>query len=305
MTIIEVRGLRKTYGAKVAVDDVSLTVEQGEIFGILGPNGAGKTTTVECLSGLRRPDRGQVRIAGLDPITEHERVAEVLGVQLQESQLQPKLKVCEALRLYEAFYAAPHRGAELAGRLGLTDRLDARCHTLSGGQKQRLSIALALIGRPRAVILDELTTGLDPRSRRETWRLIETIRDDGVTVLLVTHLMEEAQQLCDRVAVIDRGRVAALDTPLGLIRSTASSTVMSFAPSEPVDDRDLLRQPDVTDVQHDGRRVVVTGTDTSVTAILSLLAQRHIVAEHLRVADTTLDEAFLHLVDQPDTTGVR
>lgn len=300
MAIIEVRDLHKRYGDKVAVDSVSFAVDEGEIFGILGPNGAGKTTTVECLSGLRQPNSGRVQVAGFDPIGDREQVASVLGVQLQESQLQPKLKVREALSLYEAFYDDPESGIDLAERLGFTDRLDAAYATLSGGQKQRLSIALALIGRPRAVILDELTTGLDPRSRRETWKLIQDIRDRGVTVVLVTHLMEEAHHLCDRVAVINHGRVIALDTPMGLIRSTASSTVMSFVPSEPLETVELERQPEVTGVEHDGIRVIVNGTDNSVTAILSLLAQQRIVAEQLRVTDATLDEAFLDLVDRPE-----
>ena len=304
MTIIEVRDLHKRYGDKVAVDDVSFTVDEGEIFGVLGPNGAGKTTTVECLSGLRRPDSGHVRVADLDPIHDHEAVSSVLGVQLQESQLQPKLKVRDALSLYEAFYDDPESGIDLADRLGFTDRLDASYANLSGGQKQRLSIALALIGRPRAVILDELTTGLDPQSRRETWQLIQDIRARGVTVVLVTHLMEEAHHLCDRVAVIDRGQVIALDTPAGLIRSTASSTVMSFVANTALEIGELERQPDVTSVERDGPRVIVNGSDDSVTAILSLLAQRRIVAEQLRVTDATLDDAFLSLVDRSDPEGV-
>ncbi len=304
MAIIEVCDLHKRYGDKVAVDDVSFAVEEGEIFGILGPNGAGKTTTVECLSGLRKPDSGHVRVAGLDPSADRKRVSNVLGVQLQESQLQPKIKVREALSLFESFYDNPERGTDLAERLGFTDRLDAAYAKLSGGQKQRLSIALALIGRPRVVILDELTTGLDPQARRETWRLIEDIQASGVSVLLVTHLMEEASHLCDRLAVIDGGRVIALDTPTGLIRSTASSTVMSFIPSEPLEVTDLQREPEVINVEHDGPRVVVSGSDNSVTAILSLLAQRRIVAQQLRVSDATLDEAFLDLVDRPDQEGV-
>ncbi|MDN5852783.1 MAG: ABC transporter ATP-binding protein [Actinomycetia bacterium] len=304
MTIIEVQDLHKRYGDKVAVDDVSFAVDEGEIFGVLGPNGAGKTTTVECLSGLRRPDSGQVRVAGRDPIGDHEAVSSVLGVQLQESQLQPKLKVREALSLYEAFYDDPESGVDLAERLGFTDRLDAPYATLSGGQKQRLSIALALIGRPRAVLLDELTTGLDPQSRRETWHLIREIRGRGVTVVLVTHLMEEAHHLCDRVAVIDRGRVIALDTPTGLIRGTACSTVMSFIANTQLDSSELERQPDVTSVERDGARVIVNGSDDSVTAILSLLAQRRIVAEQLRVTDATLDDAFLNLVDRSGSEGV-
>ncbi|RBL81410.1 ABC transporter ATP-binding protein, partial [Streptomyces cavourensis] len=194
-------------------------------------NGAGKTTTVECVEGLRIPDAGTVRVAGLDPVADHDRVTQLLGAQLQESELQAKLTVREALELYRSFYRDPADWRPLVERLGLADRLTTRFAKLSGGQKQRLFIALALIGNPKVVVLDELTTGLDPRARRDTWKLIEEVRDGGVTVLLVTHFMEEAQRLCDRIAVIDRGRVVALDTPAGLIRQATGSTVVSFVPS--------------------------------------------------------------------------
>nr|WP_244943019.1 ABC transporter ATP-binding protein [Streptomyces inhibens] len=189
MPIIEVSGLRKVYGGRAVVDGVSFAVQEGEIFGVLGPNGAGKTTTVECLEGLRVPDGGTVRVGGLDPVADHDRVTQILGSQLQESELQAKLTVREALELYSACYARPADWRQLAERLGLDDRLSARFGKLSGGQKQRLFIALALIGSPRVVVLDELTTGLDPRARRDTWRLIEEVRDSGVTVLLITHFM--------------------------------------------------------------------------------------------------------------------
>ncbi|WP_327675434.1 ABC transporter ATP-binding protein [Kitasatospora sp. NBC_00458] len=252
MPIIEVTGLRKSYGGRPVVDDVSFTVGEGEVFGVLGPNGAGKTTTVECVAGLRTPDAGRVRVAGFDPRTDRRDVTRVLGVQLQRSALQENLTVREALRLHSAFHPAPADWRALADRLGLTDRLDVRFGVLSGGQRQRLSIALALVGRPRAVVLDELTTGLDPRARRDTWALVEDVRDSGVTVLLVTHVMEEAQRLCDRIAVLDAGRVVALDTPAGLIRRTDAATVVTFTPSRPVDDLDLAALPGVLSVRRDG-----------------------------------------------------
>ncbi|MGW0855759.1 ABC transporter ATP-binding protein [Streptomyces sp. NPDC002690] len=295
MSVIEVRGLRKAYGGRAVVDGVDFTVEEGEIFGILGPNGAGKTTTVECVGGLRVPDAGTVRIAGLDPVADRDRVTRLLGAQLQESELQAKLTVREALELYSAFYRGPADWRRLAGRLGLTEKLGTRFGKLSGGQKQRLFIALALVGDPRVVVLDELTTGLDPRARRDTWQLIEEIRDAGVTVLLVTHFMEEAQRLCDRIAVIDRGKVVALDTPAGVIGRAASSTVISFTPSVPLDERELAVLPGVTSVLERDRRLVVSGTDETVDAVLSLLAARGITAGRLRVEDATLDEAFLDL----------
>ncbi|MCX4421328.1 ABC transporter ATP-binding protein [Streptomyces mirabilis] len=297
MSVIEVTGLRKSYGGRPVVDGVSFAVEEGEIFGILGPNGAGKTTTVECVEGLRIPDAGRVRVTGLDPVADHEQVARVLGAQLQESELQAKLTVREALELYAAFYPHPADWRPLAERLGLTDKLTTRFAKLSGGQKQRLFIALALIGNPRVVVLDELTTGLDPRARRDTWQLIEDVRASGVTVLLVTHFMEEAQRLCDRIAVIDKGRVAALDTPSGLIRRSAGSTVISFTPSAPLDEGDLNALPALASVEHKDGRITLSGTDETVNAVITLLARGHITAHQLRVSDATLDDAFLDLTE--------
>ncbi|MFE0133652.1 ABC transporter ATP-binding protein [Streptomyces sp. NPDC059037] len=295
MPIIEVRDLHKAYGGRAAVDGVSFAVEEGEIFGVLGPNGAGKTTTVECVEGLRIPDTGTVRVAGLDPVADHDRVTRLLGAQLQESELQAKLTVREALELYAAFYPHPADWHPLAERLRLTEKLDSRFGKLSGGQKQRLFIALALIGSPKVVVLDELTTGLDPRARRDTWQLIEDVRDSGVTVLLVTHFMEEAQRLCDRIAVIDQGRIAALDTPAGLISRAAGSTVMSFTPSAPLDGRELAALPQLTSVEERDGRYTINGTDTTVDAAITLLARHHITARQLRVSDATLDDAFLDL----------
>ncbi|MFC8875783.1 ABC transporter ATP-binding protein [Streptomyces ardesiacus] len=297
MPVIEVTDLRKSYGGRPVVDGVSFAVEEGEIFGVLGPNGAGKTTTVECVEGLRVPDAGRVRVTGLDPVADHRRVAEVLGAQLQQSELQPKLTVREALELYAAFYPKPADWRPLAERLDLAPMLDTRFGKLSGGQKQRLFIALALVGVPRVVVLDELTTGLDPRARRETWQLIEDIRAGGVTVLLVTHFMEEAQRLCDRIAVIDRGRVAALDTPAGLIRRSAGATVISFTPSEPLREADLRALPELASAKSEDGRVTLSGTDETVNAVITLLARTRVTAHQLRVTDTTLDDAFLDLTE--------
>ena len=295
--VIEVSALRKSYGGRAVVDGVSFAVEEGEIFGILGPNGAGKTTTVECVEGLRVPDAGRVRVTGLDPVADHVEVARVLGAQLQESELQAKLTVREALELYASFYPHPADWRPLAERLGLTAKLTTRFAKLSGGQKQRLFIALALIGNPRVVVLDELTTGLDPRARRDTWQLIEDVRASGVTVLLVTHFMEEAQRLCDRIAVIDKGRVAALDTPDGLIRRSAGSTVISFTPSAALDDGDLNSLPALTSVARKDGRITLSGSDETVNAVITLLARNHITAHQLRVSDATLDDAFLDLTE--------
>ncbi|TWD13411.1 ABC-2 type transport system ATP-binding protein [Streptomyces sp. T12] len=297
MSVIDVTDLRKAYGGRPAVDGVSFTVEEGEIFGILGPNGAGKTTTVECVEGLRVPDAGRVRVTGLDPVADHDRVTRILGAQLQQSELQPRLTVREALELYASFHPRPADWRPLAERLGLTAKLDARFGKLSGGQKQRLFIALALAGNPRIVVLDELTTGLDPRARRDTWELIEDVRAGGVTVLLVTHFMEEAQRLCDRIAVIDKGRVAALDTPAGLIRRSAGATVISFTPSAPLDYTDLNALPGLASVARRDGRITLSGTDDTVNAVLTLLARSRVTAHQLRVTDATLDDAFLDLTE--------
>jgi len=220
MTAIEVEGLSKRYGPQVAVDDVSFTVAEGEIFGLLGRNGAGKSTTVDCLAGLRAPDHGRIRVAGLDPRQDRREVRQLLGVQLQESQLPDRLTVAEAMRLYASFYPRPADIDGLLAQLDLTDKRNTRYRRLSGGQKQRLSIALALIGRPRIAILDELTTGLDPVARRDTWQLIDDIRNQGVTIVLVTHFMDEAARLCDRVAIMRDGRIAAIGAPAALARPT-------------------------------------------------------------------------------------
>jgi ABC-2 type transport system ATP-binding protein len=217
MPVIEITQLSKRYGDRPVVDDVSFTVEAGEIFGVVGPNGAGKTTTVECVAGLRRPDGGTVRVLGLDPARDRAELRRRVGVQLQESQLPDRLKVWEALDLYRSFYPEPADARALLADVGLTDKRNTVFSKLSGGQKQRLSIALALIGNPRLAILDELTTGLDPQARRDTWQLVRDIRDRGVTVVLVTHFMDEAERLCDRIAVVNGGRLVALDTPAALI----------------------------------------------------------------------------------------
>lgn len=304
MSIIEVSGLRKAYGAKLAVEDVSFDVREGEIFGVLGPNGAGKTTTVECVLGLRTPDAGRIRVAGLDPGTQRQELTQVLGAQLQEGELPPKITVREVLELYAAFYPAPADWRPLAERLGLGARLTSRFAKLSGGQKQRLLIALALIGNPRVVVLDELTTGLDPRARRDTWQLIEELRDSGVTILLVTHFMAEAQRLCDRLAVVNAGRVVALDTPDGLVSQASTSADLAFTPSRPLTGEELAQLPDVASVrQRSGGRIVINGTDETVNAVIRLLARQQITAHQLRISEATLDDAFLDLTEPEAPSG--
>ena len=295
MPVIEVEHLHKRYGDQVAVDDLSFDVEQGEIFGILGPNGAGKTTTVETVAGLRTPDRGRVRVLGLDPRRDQAQLVQRVGVQLQQSELPEQLKVAEAMELYSSFYDRPADWERLLDELGLADRRDARYGKLSGGQQQRLSIALALVGNPDLAILDELTTGLDPSARRDTWELIEQVRDRGVTVLLVTHYMEEAERLADRVAVIDGGRLVALDSPAALVSRTATAQQLRFRPSAPLDDRLLTDLPEVREVTRRGAWVFVTGTGDLLQAVTAVLARNHIVAADLRAEQASLDDAFLAL----------
>ena len=299
METIEVSNLTKRYGNQVAVDGVSFSVEPGEIFAILGPNGAGKTSTVESIAGLRKPDGGTIRVLGLDPQQDRDRLREVVGVQLQESELPERMTVIEAVELFASFYANPADPRALIDDLGLTDKRDAQYQKLSGGQKQRLSIALALVGKPQVAILDELSTGLDPQARRETWQLIESIRDRGVTVLLVTHLMEEAERLADRVAVIDGGKIVAIDTPAGIISRVNAEQKLRFRPSAPIEDRLLTDLPEVTAVERAGPVLVVTGTGNLIHAVTSVLAQHQIVANDLRVEQANLDDAYLALTSHP------
>jgi ABC-2 type transport system ATP-binding protein len=306
MAVITVENLHVSYGETVAVEDVSFSVLEGEIFGILGPNGAGKTTTVECIGGLRRPGAGRIEVLGMDPQRQHSELCEAVGIQLQQAELPEKLKVGEAIELFSSFYRSPADGDELLSLLGLTEQRQQRFGKLSGGQKQRLSIALALIGNPRVAILDELTTGLDPQARRDTWGLIEGIRDTGVTVLLVTHFMEEAERLCDRVALIDRGRVAAIDTPSALAAASGKEQSIRFRPSPAVDPGLILGLAEVSTVERHGTQLVVTGTGNLLGAVITTLTQHGITAEDLRVEQSNLEDAFVALTrhDETETTEV-
>jgi ABC-2 type transport system ATP-binding protein len=292
---VEVAHLRKTYGALVAVDDVSFTVAEGEIFGILGPNGAGKTTAIECAIGLRRPDAGTIRLLGLDPHADPHRVHEIVGVQLQSGALPAKLRVGEILEDYRSFYRDPADVAELLDVLGLAAKRGDYYRSLSGGQRQRLSIALALIGRPRIAVLDEMTTGLDPQARRDSWELIEQIRDRGVTIVLVTHFMEEAERLCDRVALIDHGRVVALDTPARLATQARGGKTVRFLPSAPFQDRLLTGLPEVSRVEREGQHVVVTGTGELVNGVILALHAAGVIARDVQLDSSNLEDAFVKL----------
>jgi len=299
MTAVRADDLHKRYGDRTAVDGVSLTVAEGEVLGILGRNGAGKTTTVEMIAGLRRPDSGTVQILGLDPWRDRRRVRQLLGVQLQESELHAALTVSELVRLYRTFYARPADTEELIDAVGLAGHRDVRFEKLSGGQQQRLSIALALVGRPRVVILDELTTGLDPEARRHIWAIVERMRDDGVTVLLVSHLMEEVERLCDRVALLDGGRVVAQDSPAALVEAAGLGQRVRFRVGEGAEpalaSAALGDLPEVTEVQVRRDQVTVTGVGDLLGAVSTALVRAGVVATETRLEHATLDDAFLAL----------
>jgi ABC-2 type transport system ATP-binding protein len=302
MSVIEVQGLAKSYGRQPAVQSVSFEVRRGEIFGILGPNGAGKTTTVECIAGLRNRDAGTIRVLGADPQADRESIRRSVGVQLQHGELPEKLRVGEALDLFASFYPESdqvERG-ELVEVLGLGPVLNHSWGVLSGGQKQRLQIALALIGGPTIAILDELTTGLDPSARRETWDLIEGVRDRGATILLVTHFMQEAERLCDRLAVINDGRVVALDTPAGIVAGIDAGQRMRFRPLGDLDERLLTDLPEVIDLVRVGEQWQLSGTADLVWAVTSVLARNGVVAQQLRVEQPSLDDAFIAMTRSPE-----
>jgi ABC-2 type transport system ATP-binding protein len=292
---IAVSHLRKAYGSTVAVEDVSFSVAEGEIFGILGPNGAGKTTTVECVIGLRTPDAGLIRVLGLDPRADREKLHAIVGAQLQASVLPARLKVGEILELFHSFYPQPADLAEIVDSLDLEGRRNEYYRSLSGGLKQRVSVALALIGNPRIAVLDEMTTGLDPQARRDTWALIEGVRDRGVTIILVTHYMDEAERLCDRVALLDRGNVVAIDTPEGLADRAGAVKWVRFVPSGPFDDRLLTALPGVSGVEHDGEHVVVAGSGELANAVILALAAAGVTATGLHLDSASLEDAFVQM----------
>lgn len=294
--IIEVSELRKIYGSVVAVDNVSFTVEEGEIFGIVGPNGAGKTTTIECLEGLRRPDAGTVRVFGLDPWRQRRRLAADIGVQLQESALPDRLRVGEAVSLFAALYPNSLDPYQLLAQLGLIDQVHTPFAALSGGQKQRLFLALALVHDPRLLFLDELTTGLDPHARRTVWDLIRSVRARGKTILLSTHLMEEAEELCDRIAVFHQGRIVALDTPSRLIARVVGGLriVLRIRDGTPLPP--LGQLPGVRSVEIRDQTLLVRADDDRVVAtVVQALVQHGIPLRELRVSSGRLEDAYLVL----------
>jgi ABC-2 type transport system ATP-binding protein len=294
--VIRVSSIRKTYGRTVAVDEVSFDVHDGEIFGLIGPNGAGKTTTMECIEGLRRPDRGTISVLGLDPIRDAVALNTRIGVQLQEAQLQKRIKVWEAVALWASLYRTVVDGDRLLEQLGLAEKRQAWFMTLSGGQKQRLFIALALINDPDVVFLDELTTGLDPQARRAIWELVRGIRDRGKTVLLTTHLMEEAERLCDRVAIIEHGRIIDVDTPERLVARHCPQRTVIVTTEDSAAERRFRALAPVVSVTRAGHRYTIEGRgEELVAAVIDCVSEHRIRVSDFRTVMPSLEDVFLRL----------
>lgn len=292
--VIEVSGVRKTYRKVVAVDEVSFTVNDGEIFGLIGPNGAGKTTTMECVEGLRTPDRGRISVLGLDPFRDIYKLRDLIGVQLQEAQLQKRIKVWEAVHLWASLYRKPTSdGDRLLEQLGLADKRNAWFMNLSGGQKQRLFIALALINDPEVVFLDELTTGLDPQARRAIWELVRGIRRRGKTVFLTTHLMEEAERLCDRVAIIDHGRIIDIDTPEALVNRHCPERSVVLSTDDQGAEAVFRAMPQVDDVKANNGRFTIRGNGDLVTRVMWCLSENRIHVSDFRTVLPNLEDVFI------------
>jgi ABC-2 type transport system ATP-binding protein len=295
--VIEVSGVRKTYGRTVAVDEASFGVNEGEIFGLIGPNGAGKTTTMECIEGLRKPDRGAIAVLGLDPFRQVYKLQDRIGVQLQQAQLQKRIKVWETVDLWASLYKKRDiDGEHLLEQLGLSDKRSTWFMNLSGGQKQRLFIALALINDPEVVFLDELTTGLDPQSRRAIWELVRGIRERGKTVFLTTHLMEEAERLCDRVAIMEHGRIIDIDSPESLVRRHCPQRTVVLATSDPVAGERFQGIPGVESVTWIDKQFTIQGQgDDLVTEVIQCLSENAIRVTDFRTILPNLEDVFLKL----------
>jgi ABC-2 type transport system ATP-binding protein len=295
--VIQVSRVRKTYGRTVAVDEVSFAINEGEIFGLIGPNGAGKTTTMECIEGLRTPDRGTISVLGVDPFRQVYQLQVRIGIQLQQAQLQKRIKVWEAVDLWASLYHKKPEDAErLLENLGLTDKRDTWFMNLSGGQKQRLFIALALINDPEVVFLDELTTGLDPQARRAIWDLVRNIRKRGKTVFLTTHLMEEAERLCDRVAIIEHGRIIDIDSPEKLVDRHCPERTIVLVTSAPNAERCFRSIPGVESVARNDSRFTISGrSDDLVTNVIHCLSENHIPVTDFRTILPNLEDVFLKL----------
>jgi ABC-2 type transport system ATP-binding protein len=303
-TVIRCQDLSKRYGDLLAVDGVSFEVQQGEIFGMIGPNGAGKSTLMECVEGLRTRDSGTVEVLGMDPAKDSAEIHERVGLQLQTSALPSRIKVGEALQLFSSFYRKPGDWRKTLRTLGLDDKVNSYVDKLSGGQRQRVFIALALVNNPELIFVDEITTALDPQSRHAVWDVIRDIRDNGTTVFLTTHFMEEAERLCDRVAIVDHGRLIALDTVANLINSLDGESKVTFTVNGRQPVSELQELPSVIHVERTEGRVVVRGKGrTFAQEVMALLADLQLVAEDFRSEQPNLEDVFLSLTGRPMREG--
>jgi len=295
--VIQVSGVRKAYGTTVAVDEASFEVYRGEIFGLVGPNGAGKTTTMECVEGLRKPDRGTIAVLGFDPFRQVYKLQDRIGVQLQQAQLQKRIKVWEVVDLWASLYQKKAiDGKRLLEQLGLSDKRGAWFMNLSGGQKQRLFIALALINDPEVVFLDELTTGLDPQSRRAIWDLVRGIRERGKTVFLTTHLMEEAERLCDRVAIMEHGRIIDIDKPERLVARYCAARTVVLDTDDPAAAEHFQRIQGIESVICIGKTFTIRGQGEGlVTEVIHCLSENRIRVTDFRTILPNLEDVFLKL----------
>lgn len=294
--VVSVSHLGKRYRSTVAVNDVTLDVYEGEIFGLIGPNGAGKTTTMECIEGLRKPDNGTITVLGLDPQRDATALRQKIGVQHQEAHLQKRIKVWEAMDLWSSLYATVVDTDDLLVRLGLEQKRDAWFMTLSGGQKQRLFVALALIHDPEVVFLDELTTGLDPQARRAIWELILGIKERGKTVFLTTHLMEEAERLCDRVGIIEHGTLIEIGRPSDLVAKHCPERRIVFSSDTADVSAAFANVRGRRSVTSDGLNHTVHGAgDDFVTEVIHVIAQEGIHVRNFRTEHPTLEDVFLKL----------
>lgn len=301
--VVSCVAVSRNFGSFTALEDVSFEVREGEVFGVVGPNGAGKTTLLNCMEGLDRPSSGRVEVLGFDPVRDQHSLVQQIGVQLQSAALPPRLTVQDALELYSAFYERPRPWRELLTDLGIKDKANARVDRLSGGERQRVFVALALINRPRLAFLDELTTALDPQSRRNMWDTVEHVRDGGATVVLTTHYMEEAERLCDRVAIIDHGRLVALDTVASLIQQHAGDTtaklILSASPSA---EFDLTGVPGVTSARTEGRELTIRGAADGLQGVLAALTAHRITVTSMSTTTPGLEDVFLALTGRHITT---
>lgn len=297
-TVVIVKNLTKRYGQLIAVDDVSFSIEKGEIFGLLGPNGAGKTTTVEMIEGLRKPDSGSIQVCGIDALKEPGKIKEIIGVQLQSTTLYDKIRVKEVIDLFGSYYQKSLPTNQILEEVSLTDKKDSFVSTLSGGLNQRLAMALALVNDPEVLFLDEPTTGLDPQARRNVWSIIEDLKERGKTIILTTHYMEEAEQLCQRVGIIDQGKIIAMDTPGNLITNSGLASTVEFSCVSEEQDKILQKLAGIGKIsRQDNDRFVIHTKESSraLQELARISSENDLNLKNITVREATLEDVFLSL----------